>query len=186
MEVSHYYNRVTANTGNSWTLATRLGDMIYKAEQMYGQRDQSWTVLGVEFGGDIPRIWFPQPGKSIVIKLATNALDDSIIACYQLAHECIHLLAPCGSALVPVIEEGLATVFSEDYVAHVLNGHVVTDEAPYINAAALVRELLTIRPNAILRLREIEPAFTKMTPETFRQAGIEDQDSLIEKLLAPF
>lgn len=186
MEVSHYYNTVTANTGNSWTLATRLGDMLYKAEEKYGQRDQSWTVLGVEFGIGNPRIWFPTQGKGIVIKLGTSALDNTITACYQLAHECIHLLSPCGSSAVPALEEGLATVFSEIYIADELGFHYVTDDVPYANAAALVRELLSIAPDAIIRLRGIEPSFTKFTTQTFVEAGLEVPSSLVEKLLAPF
>lgn len=181
MEVSHF-----CRTGNSLTLARRLGDMLYKAEEEFGQRDQSWTVLGIEFEGSTPCLWFPKPGKGIVIKLGESALDNTVTACYQLAHECIHLLSPCGSSVVPVIEEGLATVYSESYIAHALSYQYNTPEVPYANAAALVRELLSIAPGAIAKLRSVEPAFTKLTEQTFVEAGVEAPTSLIAKLLSPF
>ncbi len=181
MEVSHFRSK-----GNSLTLARRLGDMLYKAEEEYGQRDQSWTVLGVEFEGVTPCLWFTKPGKGIVIRLSESALNNTVTACYQLAHECIHLLSPCGSPVVPVIEEGLATVYSERYIAHALSYSYNTPEVPYANAAALVRELLSIAPDAIAKLRSVEPAFTKMTEQTFIEAGVEAPTPLIEQLLSPF
>ncbi|QGT83537.1 hypothetical protein [Pseudomonas coronafaciens] len=185
LEVSHYYNTGSVNAQNSLTLATRLGDMLCKAEEKYGQRDQSWTVLGVEFGSNGPYIWFPQ-GKGIVIQLGLTALNDTLNASYQLAHECIHLLSPCGSSVVPVIEEGLATVFSAIYIAEEFDVIYNTDDAPYAEAATLVRELLSTYPDAISRLRAVEPAFTKITTQTFVQAGLEVSSSLMGKLLASF
>lgn len=168
------------------TLARRLEDMLFKAEKEYGQRDQSWTLLGIEFRGAIPCIWFPKPGNGIIVRLSECALNDTVKACYQLAHECIHLLSPSGSSVVPVIEEGLATVNSESYIARELNYFYQTPEVPYATAAALVRELLSIAPDAIAKLRTVEPAFTKLTNQTFIEAGVEAPVPLIDKLLSPF
>jgi hypothetical protein len=60
-------------------------------------------------------IWYPGDRKHIVIQLSVNCLTDLPRACYQLAHECIHLLAPTGRQNANNLEEGLATLFSEDY-----------------------------------------------------------------------
>jgi len=174
------------NSGYAWTLTTRLGDMIAEVEKRYGQRDQSWTVLGIEFSPNGPQIWYPGNRKHIAIQLAPNALQDTVLACYQLAHESVHLLAPTGGMGAPVIEEGLATVFSEDYVLQKFLSRGHTSMSSYIEAAALVRELLSIAPDAIPRLRSIQPAFTEMTNATFVEAGLVVPESLVAQLLSPF
>src|SRR4051812_12688158 len=51
--------------GYTWTLASRLGDMLHLAETMFGPRDPSYTVLGVEFVADNPRVWYPGNRKFI-------------------------------------------------------------------------------------------------------------------------
>ena len=186
LELSHFCNYVTPQGDNTWTLATRLANMLYKAEQLYGPRDLSWTVVGVEFGTDIPSIWFPQPGKNVAIRLTTSALNSKETAYYELAHECIHLLSPAGRVVVPVIEEGLATVFSEDYYEEVFQQKATTRMPSYAKAAALVRDLLSIAPDAILRIRSVQPAFTLITEKTFLDAGLSVPRALIDELLLPF
>lgn len=175
-----------SNDGYTWTLTTRLGDMIAEVEKRYGQRDQSWTVLGIEFSPKGPQIWYPGNRKHVAIQLAPNALQDTVLACYQLAHESVHLLAPTGRKAAPVIEEGLATVFSEDYVQQKFYRTGLTNMRSYIEAAALVRELLLIAPDAIPRLRSIQPAFTEMKNTTFVEAGLAVSESLVTRLLSPF
>ncbi|MBC3950183.1 hypothetical protein [Pseudomonas folii] len=175
-----------SNNGYTWTLATRLGDMIAEVEKRYGQRDQSWTVLGIEFSPNGPQIWYPGNRKHVAIQLAPNALQDTVLACYQLAHESVHLLSPAGGRGAPVIEEGLATVFSEDYVQQVFFRKGLTNMSSYSEAATLVRDLLSIAPDAISRLRSIEPAFTKMTNATFIEAELEAPESLVTQLLSQF
>jgi hypothetical protein len=163
--------------------------MLSELQNRYGERDHAWTILGVEFGADGPQNWFPcypNGGKFVLIELFYNALNNIELACYQLAHEAVHLLAPNGGGGAPVIEEGLATVYSEDYVRTIFNKPSFTSLESYKQAAALVRELESIVPDAIRNLRRVEPSFKKMTPDTFRQAGIDVQDDIVEKLLAPF
>ncbi|WP_046482371.1 hypothetical protein [Pseudomonas veronii] len=187
MEESHFQaERLESNNGYTWTLVTRLGDMLQEATSLYGPRDMSWTILGVEFGLDIPQIWYPGSRKDVVVQLGKRALDDTLQACYQLAHESIHLLAPSGSNLAPVLEEGLATVFSEDYLKTKF-GRVYTSQTPsYQVAAILVRDLLSADPQAVKKLREVEPSFTKMTQETFDAVKVTVSEGLIQKLLQPF
>lgn len=45
--------------GFTWTLPSRLGDMLADAEMMFGERDHSWTILGIEFALTGPMIWYP-------------------------------------------------------------------------------------------------------------------------------
>lgn len=172
--------------GYTFTLPSRLGRMLLEVETLYGKRDPSWTILGIEFGPGTPQLWYPGNRKNIVIQLATNALDDTSLACYQLAHECVHLLSPTGGNHAPVFEEGLATVFSEDYVKRVFDREIPAGLPSYSAAAALVRELLLIDSQSILKLRSVEPAFTLFTEDTFVKAEVPAPPELIRRLLTPF
>lgn len=187
MEESHFQAvPLESNDGYTWTLVTRLGDMLQEATGLYGPRDMSWTILGVEFGLEIPQIWYPGSRKDVVVQLGRSAIDDTLQACYQLAHESIHLLSPSGSSFAPVLEEGLAVAFSEDYVKANF-GRIYTSQTPsYQVAARLVRELLSADPQAVKKLREVEPSFTKMTHETFDAARVIVPEGLIQKLLQSF
>lgn len=190
MHPKHFITQeLTTKNGYTWTLASRFGAMLHEIEKLYDERDKSWTFVGLEFEQHGPKIWFPGNCGNIVIQLNTNAIDNEILAHYQLAHEVVHLLAPTGERNVPVIEEGLATVYSEDYL---LTNYGVTDYTDYttldsyIEAAKLVRELLAFDFNAILKLRSIEPSFKKMSSDTFIKAGVIYPEEKIEKLISTF
>jgi hypothetical protein len=172
--------------GYTYTLTTRLGHMLHEVESCYGSRDKDWTILGVEFGQDVPQLWYPGNRRHVAIQLAQNAIESELLACYQLAHETVHLLAPGGRPPAPVIEEGLATVFSEDYVAREFGASSLTNMAAYVRAATLVRQLLAIDPQAIIKLRAVEPAFRLFNADSFSYAAIEAPAELIEALLRPF
>jgi len=102
--------------GFTWTLVSRLSEILYNAEQRYGKRDPSWTLLGVEFSNlNQPEIWYPfikDGRKHVIIQLTQEASIDEKEALFQLSHEVIHLLSPAGSEGTTVFEEGLATYFS--------------------------------------------------------------------------
>ena len=182
----YFQTSLQGNDRYAWTLTTRLGDMIAEVEKRYGPRDLSWTVLGIEFTPTGPNLWYPGDRKHIAIQLCSNALQDWGLACYQLAHESVHLLSPTGQKIAPVLEEGLATVFSEDYVWQNFQRAGLTNGSLYVEPAALVRKLLSIAPDAIPRLRAIQPSFTEMNEATFAEAGLDAPQSLITELLAPF
>lgn len=184
MEPTHFQALLPPNLQFNWTLVTRLGDMLTRAEQLYGARDHSWTILGIEFGGDIPQIWYPGDTNHIAIQLSSHVLDSTALAYYQLAHECIHLLSPTKSA--PLLEEGLATIFAEDYVSDLFGFTPDSGMDCYRQAVALVRELLVIEPDAIKRLRAVEPSFTKMSSATFAMAQLHVPEPLMQALTQPF
>jgi hypothetical protein len=98
--------------GGSWTLTTYFGEMLSKAEELYGRRDMDWTPIGVEFfAGDVPRIWFPGGRKHVAIRLTLAALNDLNEALWQLAHETVHVLGPVEGN-TNNLEEGVATHFA--------------------------------------------------------------------------
>lgn len=152
--------------GYTWTYASRLGNMLALAEELYGERDHTYTILGVEFVSGIPQIWYPGHGKNIVIQLSKACIVNIQQGCYQLAHECIHLLAPTGGQNANVLEEGLATHFAAFYMAEKMGapgwrGTV----SSYAYAEQLVKQLLAFDSNAIRNLREVQPVLSKISAE---------------------
>lgn len=171
------------------TLTTRLGEILRLVENMYGPRDHSWTILGIEFNIDpeaYPQIWYPGNCKNIAIQLCGSALNNMDIACYQLAHEAIHLLAPSGGRNANALEEGLATYFSLWYVNEYLGKNVQCSLLSYMEAYEKVGELLSIDADAIKKLRSVEPYFCKMTPETFVKAKVNISETLRNELVLKF
>lgn len=192
---AHLFSVWQANDTWSMTSATYASQFIKEMEKRYGSRDRSWTYVGFEFREGVPHIWFPgshdnpPPRKHIAISLSTETFSDRQRTVYQLAHECVHLLAPVVGGGAPVIEEGLATVFSEDMIEEWCgntNKQAYTADQKYVNAAARVRELLALAPDAIPRLRVVEPAFNQMTADTFVRAGLNVSPALVTALLASF
>jgi hypothetical protein len=144
--------------GYTWTLVSRFGQMFSLAEDRYGERDRSYTFLGIEFSPDGPQLWYPNDVRNVVIQLSPECLNEPLRAHYQLAHECVHLLSPTGGWQVTVLEEGLATHFQHDY----LRQHFDVDwyspgMRSYDKARSLVEALLVIDANAIKNLREDQP-----------------------------
>lgn len=91
--------------GFTWTLASRLGQMLRDVETLFGPRNPKFTILGIEFREGQPMIWFPGDCGHIVIQLGTSAMMDHDRALFQLAHECVHLLDPVKEA--NTLEEAL-------------------------------------------------------------------------------
>jgi len=184
---NHYLTQpLSTNDGYTWTLASRLGTMLREIEKLYGERDKSWTFVGVEFEKDGPQNWFPGNCGNIAIQLNTNALDNEVLAHYQLAHEVVHLLAPDGKRGAPIIEEGLATIYSEDFIAREYNASGYTDMPSYIDAAKSVRDLLSFDAEAIKKLRAVQPSFKNMTLDTFKIANINYPQTKIQNLISAF
>lgn len=187
MHLNHFITQpLLTNDGYNWTLASRLGYMISEIECLYGERDKYWTFVGVEFQEHGPQNWFPGNCGHIAIQLNTNALCNEVLAHYQLAHEAIHLLAPDGKCAAPVIEEGLATIYSEDYIAREFGESGYTNMESYINAAKCVRDLLAFDSEAIKKLRSVEPSFKKMTQVTFNTANLNYPQDKVEDLTCKF
>ncbi len=187
MNVSLLTARETQH-GYTWTLTSRLGDMLMYAEEMFGTRNKLFTILGIEFNDSGPRIWYPKNNGNIVIQLTPEALNSETIALYQLAHECVHLLSPSGSANANVLEEGVAVYFSWWYLRKVfgVDGHEITDEPNYKTAGLLVEKILNKQPDFFKKARSLRPDIWTLTQEELMNLS-PDLSSEEAKLLAmPF
>ncbi|EOC3062502.1 hypothetical protein ACVS9S_003239 [Cronobacter dublinensis] len=176
------------------TVASQLGEMLSELETRYGPRDPSWTFVGVAFSYKGPMLWYPGSfqtphPKNVIIHLSAQSFSNYESAMFELSHECVHLLAPSGGRHAPVMEEGLAYRYSREILARVF-GHPL--DKPYVEAGNYeaagrsVEKLLQHDSEAIRKLRAVQPAFYKMTPATFTEAGLEVPADLIAELLKPF
>jgi len=164
---------LSTGDGYTWTLASQLGCMLRLAESRFGPRDNSYTILGMEFIDDGPRCWFPGNYGNVVIQLGTQCLLQPDRACFQLAHEAIHLLSPTGRRKANVLEEGLASHFQASYMANhypsnwprsAIDWNRFQCES-YAQAKRLVEEVLDGYPDAIKWLRATEPTLSRITSE---------------------
>jgi len=179
-------NPLPTNNGYSWTLASRLGEMLHRAEQLFGPRDQSYTILGVEFSSGTPQLWYPGSRKHIVIQLTNECLTDSVRAHYQLAHESVHLLAPTGGKNANVLEEGLAMYFADTYLHDIFAKFMPPGLTSYAAAAEKVRQLLAIDQNLVRTLRIKQPAIHLTTADDILAVRPDVPRDLAECLVKPF
>jgi hypothetical protein len=174
-------------TGYTWTLASLLGHMLQVSQEMFGSRDLSYTLLGVEFSEGGPQTWYPGNCKHIVIQLGLECINDVVQACYELAHECTHLLSPLGGNYSTVLEEGLATYFSEFYVKQHIGRDYHAGMESYKSACSKVKFLLNIDPDAIKKLRIEQPAISLISKDlilkNYPQVPEEMAESLAEKFI---
>lgn len=173
-------------SGYTWTFASLLGGMLRITEELFGQRDHSYTILGIEIGPDIPKIWYPGNRKDIIIQLDSSAATDMYQACYQLAHETIHLLAPSGGQNANNFEEGVACYFADLYMKEVLKNPYLPPSLPsYRTAFELVKPLLDADRYCVRRLRDQQPSFSKMSGEqistAFPSLTLKDVDFLTKR-----
>lgn len=161
MDPSHWIAHKIPH-GYSWTLISRLGQMLQIAEKRFGERDKSYTILGIEYSDSNPQTWYPGDCKHIAIQLGVAARADLNQALFHLSHECIHLLAPTKKRGVNVLEEGLASYFSVEYMLKEIGVSMQSSLESYRAAEQKVREVLDIDPNAIWKLRNRRPGFSDM------------------------
>ena len=154
--------RFEDRTGYTWTLTSFLGELLEQAQGAFGARQLEWTILGIEFSGAIPQVWYPKNKRYVSIMLTDNAKSDPDRAIFQLAHEVVHTLAPNGGGATNVLEEGLATIFQH----HVCNRYFIKYRnlvPAYMMAEAAAAKLIQAHPDAIKTLRTKEPYIHKFT-----------------------
>jgi hypothetical protein len=185
--MGNIYEAEPIEGGHSWTIISKLGDIINAAETRYGKRDYSYTILGVELTCDpVPKIWYPGNCRNIIIQITNNCLNDIDRAVFQTAHEVIHCLGPNKKSRTNVLEEGLATLFAIQYFNENSHGNLYAEEPEYKNACYLANSFLSIDPDIIKKLREVEPTISLITKEMIVDINPDIQQELIEKLLEPF
>lgn len=157
--------------------------MLNMSVRFFGHRDRSYTILGIEFRDDGPYIWYPWMGdrqeKYLTIVLSPSAAQDMARACFQMAHETVHLLAPSGGQNANNLEEGVACYFSLFYMELYYKEKNRKEpkwnytEESYKRALKLVLPRLNEDINCIRRLRERTPSFRDISQEEIRKEFLE-------------
>jgi hypothetical protein len=177
-------------SGYSWTLAAALGEMLSHAEEMFGPRDISYTILGIDFSPEGGRTWTPSNCKHIIVHLPMTAINDRHDAYRVLAHECIHLISPTGEADANVLEEGLAVFFERYYMNHVFGegwwSGPIKNAPAYADALRHVEELLALDSESVKRLREQEPIISRVTAKQIEVACPTASEPLAKALAERF
>lgn len=180
----------------TWTLTSKLAQILRAAEQRYGQRNHQWTLLGIEFTRDKqPQVWYPyaQQGEQfMIVQLTQAARCNPEIALFQLSHEVIHLLSPLGGKTPSnVFEEGLASYFSLQTLqkqGYRIRTDYIANKA-YRAAYQTIVRLYTAHPNsdAIIKiLRKEVKTFKQLTPQQLHTAFPNIDAALVQQLLRPF
>ncbi len=182
---------------SSWTLPAYASEFLAEIEQLFGPRNCSFTLTGIDIDKTLenPQIWFPCSGippndaerrsRHVVIHLGSSALNNETLAKWQLAHECVHLLDPWHKHIdgpTNRLEEGLATWFQNSQVEG-MKSH----EGNYAEAEEHVAPLMDKWPNSIKCIRrEQRLRIGEITPDVLRCycPGL-DEEALL-KLCQPF
>ena len=135
--------------------------ILNMAELSFGPRDPAYVVLAPDFTPTGPKIQYPLKDSKFAQILIDDACKlDFSKAVYQIAHECIHLLAPSTLAAVTVFEEGLATAFAHERYAILTNTSVPSSgDVKYDEARKLVEPILKGDRSMISKMRAERPRF---------------------------
>jgi hypothetical protein len=177
------------HTSYTWTLTTYALKYLLEAESLYGTRTKDYEYVGLELNETgPPRVWYPW-NKYIVIQVSQTTANDTKQAIFQIAHEVVHVLSPNGQPTTNNLEEGLATYFSKIVTDRDSGGNSYAinsiQATKYLKPYQLVDKLITFDPNAIKKLRNIQPVLGQVTKQTFIDAGISLADDTIDELVKP-
>lgn len=173
--------------GHTWTITSKLGHILKTAEERYGPRDYSYTILGVEFNQDgHPRIWYPGSCKNVIIQISMSCIDDFNRAIFQVAHEAIHCLCPTGTNTANVLEEGLANLFSIEYTLANGNGIWSSTDQKYTDASELVKQLLSFDQDIIKKLRLTQPTISLINKDLILKTNSSIPEHLADSLTRVF
>ncbi len=175
--------------GYSWTIISLLGTILKDAEGLYGERDRSFNILGVELcDQEQPQTWYPcgwNGQKDVIIQITKDCENNLKKAIFQVSHEVIHCLCPKPGRHANVLEEGLATLFST-YESNKFGTGYHPGSLLYISAMEIVEELLSYDETIIKKARMMEPDISLITKEMLLAFHPSIKDDLLEILLKPF
>lgn len=175
--------------GYSWTIISLLGTILDDAENLYGERDRSFNILGVELCDQVqPMTWYPgswDGRKDVIIQITKDCETNINKAIFQVSHEVVHCLCPKPGRHANVLEEGLATLFSM-YESNKYRTGYHPDSLPYISAMGKVEELLRLDGSIIKKARTLELDISLITKEMLLGFHPSIKDDLLDILLKPF
>jgi hypothetical protein len=181
------------NGVNGYTLTTRLGQMISEAESLYGERDRSFTILGVEFFDGVPHILFPENCQHVAVRIDKSCLKDPQKAYFQLSQEVIHLLNPTPVHVNSAnnLEEGVATHFSVLYMKNFfgVDCSKLFAGSFYDECRRTFEDVLMICPDFGRKIRDtagIGRAFSRATEQDILAACPNCPTDKVRFLAAPF
>lgn len=171
-------------------------EYIRVAEVYFGGMCSEWKYSGIEIDSRAPHLrYYPENG-SVKISLSDKIINDNIQMRFQLAHEVCHLLYPTMSLAgvkspTTVLNEGVSTHFSVLMTSKFtsekrLIKNLQDNNFAYYNALQMVRTLLRIDSEAIIKLRGIQPKLNDVEASDFKLAKINAGDYLISNLLSDF
>lgn len=160
-------------------LMDELSKMVEEAERQFGPRDRSYELLTpriTECGYGHPYIY---PFRKIRIYLTSQA-KDRYLGLYQLAHETIHVMSPTESYEDTVLEEGLATYFSHQYMKRVYGLHFVAPNRKYDAVMRAVAPMLAKNEFVIKELRAHQPVISRIDAKLLVEvAGVEPDQAML-------
>jgi hypothetical protein len=149
--------------------------LLTKAQELFLKRDESDPFLGVRLDPEGPHLRFEPSGPGVWIELSPSTVQYPNQALHQIAHEVIHLLAPCREPPTVMLEEGLAVWFSiygpefpsADY------RQLAIDDLYRIDGPVNYRDALELYkkadPDAIVKLRTREPRLHLLNPNLIQE-----------------
>ena len=151
--------------------------IIEEAEVLFGPRDRSYEILEPElFDGDHSYGQYVER-KKIKLYLTRSCGDNYYHASYTLAHEAIHMLSPVLYGESTMLEEGIATYFSHEYVKRLYGWNVEETGHPKYDAALHAAAVLLAKNEFVIReLRTHQFVISKIDARLLiDQAGTEPQ-----------
>lgn len=136
------------------------GFLLSEIEGLIGRRDINKIIYQPAFNDEGPFICVPHDGAYAV--LSPNSKSSWGVALYELAHETVHLLDPVAGN-TNILEEGVATRFSEEMSKKLAGCAMSTSMSSYREAEILVGELPKPFYNSVRLIREKVGALSKVT-----------------------
>ena len=175
-----------SNDGYTWTIVSRLGDMLNEAEALFGERDKRYTILGIELANiKQPQIWYPNDCNHVIIQVTEDCSNNMERAIFQVAHEAIHCLCPNPKKKTTILEEGLATYFSM-YYTRKRKIYYNIDNLQYQKPYEFCSKLLNYDSELIKKARIIEPDISFINKEILLNICPKIDHTLLDELTKKF
>ncbi|MES1181776.1 MAG: hypothetical protein ABUL44_03185 [Flavobacterium sp.] len=134
------------------TFEDAYSDCLAKAEEMFGKQITGVTITGIIYH-DKHRPLLAHTGKNtftiVLPDYYKTHFNDGV---FELAHEVVHCLSPTDNLPPTVLEEGLASFFSVEYMRD--HGYTYSYTDPkYLQAYNLTKELLFYNADIIKKIR---------------------------------
>jgi hypothetical protein len=180
----------------TWTLTSRLGQILEHYEKRIGRRSSTYRLLGVEFTtAPRPSIRYSDFGtgsRTIIIQLTQQAARDAELALFQLSHEAFHTIEPIKPGTAgSYLEEGVANYFAIDYLQRqgISSGQTFLTEQSYRSAYDRVVRLAELHDDFDERLRGLRQqtkSFSRVAPDDIRATFPNAPEGLAQQLAQEF